>query len=72
MNYSLQLKLKELHSKQALLCDCTYDYLILLQYLINKQQSLHNTDVSLFIQNYFVKKNNCCFFFFFLEFLAIF
>lgn len=45
----LQLKPKELYSKNALLCDCTYDYLVLIQYLINKQQILYNTDVSLLI-----------------------
>lgn len=40
------MKLKDLHSKNALLCDCTFDYLVLIHYLINKQQVLHNTDVS--------------------------
>ncbi|XP_025409386.1 protein MMS22-like, partial [Sipha flava] len=39
-----KLKLIDLHSKNALLCDCTYDYLVLINYLINKQQFIHNTD----------------------------
>ncbi|XP_060866553.1 protein MMS22-like [Metopolophium dirhodum] len=39
-----KLQLKDLHFKDALLCDCTYDFLVLLQYLINKQQLLYNSD----------------------------
>lgn len=39
-----KLKLKDLHLKDALLCDCAYDFLILIQYLINKQQLLYNSD----------------------------
>ncbi|XP_025201736.1 protein MMS22-like [Melanaphis sacchari] len=39
-----KLKLKDLHFKDALLCDCTYDFLTLIQYLINKQQLLYNSD----------------------------
>ncbi|XP_022169090.1 protein MMS22-like isoform X2 [Myzus persicae] len=39
-----KLPLKDLHFKSALLCDCTYDFLVLIQYLINKQQLLYNSD----------------------------
>lgn len=44
----LKLKPKDLQSKNALLCECTYDYLVLIQSLVNQQQ-LQNTDVSKFI-----------------------
>jgi len=50
INILLQLKPKEVHSKNALLCECTYDYLVLIQYLINKQQLLYSTDVSTVMQ----------------------
>lgn len=47
--FLLQLKPKDLHFKSALFCECTYDYLVLIQYLINKHQLLLNTDVCLLI-----------------------
>ncbi|XP_050425464.1 protein MMS22-like [Adelges cooleyi] len=43
-NRFIKLKPKELHSKSALLCECSYDLLFLIQQLIKEQQSSCNID----------------------------